>query len=89
MLIKRFVQVFSTRVGMVLIILIWLLMIQVKLMCSYCKKHDETEVPDPYYGGPQGFEKVNITYLNHHCKTFLRVVLLVCLLCHSHWHSIA
>lgn len=27
-------------------------------MCSYCKKHDETEVPDPYYGGPQGFEKV-------------------------------
>ncbi|RXH83488.1 hypothetical protein DVH24_005741 [Malus domestica] len=31
---------------------------KVKLMCSYCKKHDETEVPDPYYGGPQGFEKV-------------------------------
>lgn len=29
-------------------------------MCSYCKKHDETEVPDPYYGGPQGFEKVMI-----------------------------
>ncbi|GAB4824734.1 hypothetical protein Ancab_007599, partial [Ancistrocladus abbreviatus] len=21
------------------------------------KKHDETEVPDPYYGGRQGFEK--------------------------------
>ncbi|KAJ0969784.1 hypothetical protein J5N97_022661 [Dioscorea zingiberensis] len=31
---------------------------KVKLMCSYCKKHMETEVPDPYYGGPQGFEKV-------------------------------
>lgn len=31
---------------------------QIRLMCSYCKKHDETEVPDPYYGGPQGFEKV-------------------------------
>lgn len=31
---------------------------KVKLMCSYCKKHKETEVPDPYYGGPQGFEKV-------------------------------
>ncbi|GAB2233931.1 hypothetical protein Droror1_Dr00003161 [Drosera rotundifolia] len=30
---------------------------KVKLMCSYCKKHDEDEVPDPYYGGPQGFEK--------------------------------
>lgn len=27
-------------------------------MCSYCKKHEETEVPDPYYGGAQGFEKV-------------------------------
>lgn len=27
-------------------------------MCSYCKKHNETEVPDPYYGGQQGFEKV-------------------------------
>ena len=31
---------------------------QVRLMCSYCKKHEEDEVPDPYYGGPQGFEKV-------------------------------
>lgn len=31
---------------------------QVKLMCSYCKKHNETEVPDPYYGGQKGFEKV-------------------------------
>lgn len=32
-------------------------------MCSYCKKHDETEVPDPYYGGAQGFEKVNTNSL--------------------------
>ncbi|KAL5221356.1 hypothetical protein ABZP36_026069 [Zizania latifolia] len=31
---------------------------KVKLMCSYCKRHTESEVPDPYYGGPQGFEKV-------------------------------
>jgi hypothetical protein len=28
-------------------------------MCSYCRKHDITEVPDPYYGGPAGFDKVN------------------------------
>ncbi|KAJ0083310.1 hypothetical protein Patl1_30469 [Pistacia atlantica] len=35
---------------------------KVRLMCSYCKKHDETEVPDPYYGGPQGFEKVIYVY---------------------------
>jgi len=43
------------------VLILWylgVLMMQVKLMCSYCKKHDETEVPDPYYGGPQGFEKV-------------------------------
>lgn len=45
------------------VLIVWnligvLMMMQVKLMCSYCKKHDETEVPDPYYGGPQGFEKV-------------------------------
>ncbi|KAJ9188704.1 hypothetical protein P3X46_000074 [Hevea brasiliensis] len=31
---------------------------KVELMCSYCKKHDETEVPDPYHDGTQGFEKV-------------------------------
>lgn len=33
-------------------------------MCSYCRKHDETEVPDPYYGGQQGFEKVIQKCLN-------------------------
>ncbi|XP_057840099.1 uncharacterized protein LOC131049994 isoform X2 [Cryptomeria japonica] len=32
---------------------------KVKLMCTYCKQCKETEVPDPYYGGPQGFEKIN------------------------------
>ncbi|KAK1318457.1 hypothetical protein QJS10_CPB04g01604 [Acorus calamus] len=32
-------------------------LIEVKLMCSYCKKHKETEVPDLYYGGQQGFGK--------------------------------
>lgn len=36
------------------------MIMQIRLMCSYCKKHDETEVPDPYYGGPQGFEKVTV-----------------------------
>nr|ACJ64855.1 disease resistance protein RPP1-like protein R1 [Arabidopsis thaliana] len=30
---------------------------KVKLMCSYCKKHNDKFVPDPYYGGAQGFEK--------------------------------
>jgi len=41
-----------------------IVMMQVKLLCSYCKKHDESEVPDPYYGGVQGFEKVMI-FMNH------------------------
>lgn len=27
-------------------------------MCEYCSRHDETEVPDPYYGGARGFETV-------------------------------
>ncbi|GJN15468.1 hypothetical protein PR202_gb02386 [Eleusine coracana subsp. coracana] len=38
---------------------------KVKLMCSYCKTHTESEVPDPYYGGPKGFEKVSsLTFAN-------------------------
>lgn len=31
---------------------------KVKLFCDYCTAHSETEVPDPYYGGDQGFERV-------------------------------
>ena len=26
--------------------------------CDYCRHHEETEVPDPYYGGDEGFEQV-------------------------------
>ncbi|XP_050235887.1 uncharacterized protein LOC126685920 [Mercurialis annua] len=43
---------------------------KVKLMCSYCKKHEESEVPDPYYGGPQGFEKV-LDLLEDACESLL------------------
>ncbi|PIA39232.1 hypothetical protein AQUCO_02700427v1 [Aquilegia coerulea] len=43
---------------------------KVKLMCSYCKKHGESEVPDPYYGGPQGFEKV-LDLLEDACESLL------------------
>ncbi|RWW37280.1 hypothetical protein BHE74_00057639 [Ensete ventricosum] len=42
----------------------------IKLMCSYCKKHGEAEVPDPYYGGPQGFEKV-LDLLEDACGSLL------------------
>lgn len=31
---------------------------QVKLIMSYARRFAEKEVPDPYYGGPQGFERV-------------------------------
>jgi protein-tyrosine phosphatase len=31
---------------------------KLKLMMSYARRFDEDEVPDPYYGGPEGFERV-------------------------------
>lgn len=31
---------------------------KVSMMTNYCTDHDDVEVPDPYYGGPQGFEHV-------------------------------
>ena len=31
---------------------------KVKLMCDFARHHGEKEVPDPYYGGPAGFDKV-------------------------------
>nr|XP_043609834.1 putative low molecular weight protein-tyrosine-phosphatase slr0328 [Erigeron canadensis] len=46
---------------------------KVQLMCSYCKKHDETEVPDPYYGGAQGFEKV-LDLLEDACESLLESI---------------
>lgn len=31
---------------------------KVKLMCEYCRTYTDDEVPDPYYGGPEGFNYV-------------------------------
>ena len=31
---------------------------RVKMMCDFCRHHDAKEVPDPYYGGPEGFKNV-------------------------------
>ncbi|MEM7697113.1 MAG: low molecular weight protein-tyrosine-phosphatase [Verrucomicrobiota bacterium] len=44
-----------------------------KLMrfCDFCVNHIETEVPDPYYGGPEGFEKV-LDLLEDGCSEILR-----------------
>ena len=31
---------------------------KIRYFCEFCTVHDAKEVPDPYYGGPQGFEHV-------------------------------
>ncbi|MEN9216697.1 MAG: low molecular weight protein-tyrosine-phosphatase [Gloeomargarita sp. HHBFW_bins_162] len=31
---------------------------KVKMMCEFCRTHTCKEVPDPYYGGAEGFELV-------------------------------
>ncbi|GEP45177.1 low molecular weight protein-tyrosine-phosphatase [Brevifollis gellanilyticus] len=31
---------------------------KIRYFCEFCTVHDAREVPDPYYGGPQGFEHV-------------------------------
>jgi len=31
---------------------------KVRLMCDYCRTHSLKEVPDPYYGGTEGFNQV-------------------------------
>jgi protein-tyrosine phosphatase len=36
-------------------------------LVSFCRKHDVSHVPDPYYGGQSGFEKV-ITLLEDGCR---------------------
>lgn len=42
-------------------------------MCDYCETHDETEVPDPYYGGASGFQVV-IDILEDACSNLLRKI---------------
>ncbi len=39
--------------------------------CRLCEEHPHTEVPDPYYGGPEGFEEV-LDLLEDGCSAFLR-----------------
>ncbi|MGJ3244262.1 MAG: low molecular weight protein-tyrosine-phosphatase [Opitutales bacterium] len=31
---------------------------EVRAFCSFCTRHDDRAVPDPYYGGDAGFERV-------------------------------
>lgn len=46
---------------------------KVRLMCSFCQHHALTEVPDPYYGGPDGFNAV-IDLLQDACSGLLNHV---------------
>ncbi|OKH36037.1 protein tyrosine phosphatase [[Phormidium ambiguum] IAM M-71] len=47
---------------------------KVKLMCDFCTKHNLKEVPDPYYGGPEGFNQV-IDLLLDACEGLLNYVI--------------
>ncbi len=44
---------------------------KIVMFCDFCEDHEEEEVPDPYYGGPEGFEKV-LDLLEDGCDVFIR-----------------
>jgi protein-tyrosine phosphatase len=46
---------------------------KVRLMCDFCQKYDLKEVPDPYYGGSEGFDRV-IDLLLDACEGLLEYV---------------
>lgn len=43
---------------------------KIRLFCDFCSEHEEAEVPDPYYGGEQGFELV-LDLLEDGCRGVL------------------
>ena len=46
---------------------------KVALICQFAKNHSEKEVPDPYYGGQEGFDKV-INLLLDSCAGLLEQI---------------
>ncbi|MEO0867872.1 MAG: low molecular weight protein-tyrosine-phosphatase [Cyanobacteria bacterium J06642_11] len=46
---------------------------KVKRMCDFCKDHSDLEVPDPYYGGADGFDYV-IDLLMDACDGLLQEI---------------
>ncbi|MCB1065117.1 MAG: low molecular weight phosphotyrosine protein phosphatase, partial [Verrucomicrobiae bacterium] len=44
---------------------------RVAMFCDFCDENDDDEVPDPYYGGPEGFEKV-LDLLEDGCRGMIR-----------------
>lgn len=47
---------------------------QIESLTRYCRQHRATEVPDPYYGGPEAFEHV-LDLLNDACAGLLKALL--------------
>lgn len=45
----------------------------VRRFCEYLTEHDESEIPDPYYGGDEGFEHV-LDLLEDGCAELLRSI---------------
>ncbi|MDR0940555.1 MAG: low molecular weight phosphotyrosine protein phosphatase [Mediterranea sp.] len=46
---------------------------KIRRMTEYCTRHADTHVPDPYYGGAEGFEHV-IDLLEDACAGLLREI---------------
>ena len=46
---------------------------KIQLMMRYATEHDEATVPDPYYGGPDGFDTV-LNYIEDSCTGLLEVL---------------
>ena len=46
---------------------------RVRLFCDFVRDRPETEVPDPYYGGPDGFETV-LDLVENGCEGILREI---------------
>ena len=46
---------------------------KIQLMMRFATEHDEATVPDPYYGGPDGFDLV-LNYIEDSCRGLLAVV---------------
>lgn len=46
---------------------------KVKLMCEFCRHHSDQDVPDPYYGGAEGFNYV-IDLLLDACEGLLDTI---------------
>jgi protein-tyrosine phosphatase len=44
---------------------------KIRLFCEFCTEHEVGEVPDPYYGGEQGFEDV-LDLLEDGCRNVLQ-----------------